>query len=151
MKRETVQRIIQTADDQFRLVGFKDWDSGLAFSIELLTKFTDLLRNMDIRKILSEAPELSPDEVEELVKGIKQMFGLLRKQTKEFTKKEIPHPPGGRPTVLGTPQRQALRIQQVLSLIGKKVKTKAALERVAQREHISLSSMQRIWRTRGTT
>jgi DNA invertase Pin-like site-specific DNA recombinase len=63
-------------------------------------------------------------------------------------KKEIPGDPGGRDSVQGSPQEQNRRIKQVLSFIEKGMKVTDALKRVARKENISLSTMQRVWRKR---
>jgi hypothetical protein len=149
MKPETVNRVMQTINDQFQQVGFNGWDEGITFAKDVLTKFVSLLSNRaQLEKLLSDEPEPSPDEFERMLQDIKKFSGVFRTFILDFAKKEIPPDRGGRPSVLGTPEEQGRRIQLVLSLIGKGASTTHALKRVAQREDISLSSMQRIWRTR---
>ncbi len=152
MKKQTVNRILLSVDEQFQRLGFKNWDDGMEFTVAVLSKIVDLLRDRpSLEKLFSDQPEPNADELAEMLQTIEQMLHFFRKGTLEFAKKQIPHDPGGRNSVLGTPSEQKQRCEQVLALIGKKVKTTDALKRVAQREGISLSSMYRIWSARGET
>lgn len=148
MKSETADQIIQQMDEQFRQLGFADSEAARDFAVAQLSILIEVLRKIDLRKAIVPEPEPSPVELKKQLSEIKQTFGLLRNLTSGFIKEKIPHRPGGRRSVLGTPEEQAQRVAQVLVLIGKKVKTTVALKRVAEREGISLSSMQRIWRER---
>jgi len=150
MKPETVDRIMRTIDAQMQRLGAaKNWDEAMEFGDQFFQKLFSMIPDRaQLEKSLSDEPEPDPDELERTLQAFEGMWGFFRKQIPELVKKEIPHSVGGRPSVLGTPQEQKHRIQQVLLLIGEKVKTIDALKRVAEREGISLSSMQRIWRRR---
>jgi hypothetical protein len=150
MNKESADRIRQCVDEMFRSMGLKDRNHGIQFVIELFTWVTTTLRDPSrLDELLAEQPEPRPDELEQILQSIRQLPFLMRSGTLEFAKNKLPHDPGGRKSVLGTPSEQARRIEEVISLIRKKVKVTDALKQIARKEGISLSSMQRIWRRRG--
>lgn len=161
MKPESVERIMQTIDAEVQRTGFKNWDEAMEFAKTALNapggvvpfaadpSSDRIVSRSELEKLYSNQPEPTGSELEHEIKQIRQLTGKLRRLFAQAVKNEVPRDPGGRSSVRGAPQEQQRRIQQVVSLIGKGMSITNALKRVAQKNHISLSSMQRIWRMRG--
>jgi hypothetical protein len=160
MKPESVKRIMQTIDAEVQRAGFKNWDEAMEFAKTALNapdgvvpfaadpSSDRIVSRAELEKLYSNEPEPTQGELEHEIQKIKKLTGKLRRFLVQSVKKEIPSDPGGRNSVQGSPQEQKHRIQQVLSFIGKGMKVTEALKRVARKEGISLSSMQRVWRKR---
>jgi hypothetical protein len=161
MKSESVNRIMQAIDVEVQRAGFKDWDAAMEFTKTALNapggvvpfavdgSSDRIVSRSELEKLYSNQPEPTQSELAHEIKQIKQLTGNLRRFLMQAVKKEIPGDPGGRHSIRGSPQEQKRRIQQVVSFIGKGMKITDALRRVARKENISLSSMQRIWTMRG--
>lgn len=161
MKPESVKRILQTIDAEVQRAGFEDWDTAMRFAKAALNapdgvvplavdpSADRIVSRSELEEMYSNQPELTQSELGHEIKQIKQLTGELRRKLMHAVKNDIPHDPGGRTSVRGTPEEQQRRVQQVVSHIAKGMKITDALKRVARKEGISLSSMQRIWRMRG--
>jgi hypothetical protein len=161
MKTENVKRIMQTIDAEVQRAGFTDWDAAMKFAKTALNApdgvvpfATDpsvdrIVSRSELEEMYSNQPEPTQSELEHQIKRIKQLTGDLRRKLMHAVKTNIPHDLGGRSSRIGTPQEQQRRVQQVTTLIGKGMKITAALKRVAQKNGVSLSTMQRTWRMRG--
>jgi len=143
MKKETVNALRQALDAEVQLLGLNNWQAAMEFAADKLRKLTDLLPDQPrvemesiadaIRKVadilprleqlVAEWPELTPSELQQSLQIIEKLgplhFGRRRSSSSENRSPTIP----GRPSVLGTPQEQARIIDEVLALIGKRVKT----------------------------
>jgi hypothetical protein len=162
MKPESVSRIIQAVDAEVQRVGFKDWDAAMEFAKTALNApdavvpfainpSTDrILSRSELEQLYKSQPEPTRGGLDHEIKQIKQLARGFRRLLIQTVKKEIPGDPGGRRSVLGTPQEQERRVQRVILLYKTGVKLTEALKRVARQENISLSSMQRVWRKRKT-
>ena len=160
MKPETIARIMQAVDAEVQRVGFTDWDAAMEFAKTAINapdgvvpfaadpSSNRIVSRSDLEKLYSKEPEPTQGELDHEIKEVKKLTGNLRRFLARAVKKEIPSDPGGRKSVRGSPQEQKRRIEQVVSHIRRGVKTTEALKRVARKEGISLSSMQRIWRMR---
>jgi hypothetical protein len=149
MERETVDRILKAVDDQFPVMDIKNWDEAINFAEKRFKWILDNLRNRsELEKIVCDAPEPTSQELEDILYNVEHGAGILRRLFLAFVKKEMPHDPGGRPRKLGTPEERARRVRQVIWFIEKGLGATEALRRVARKENLSLSSMQRIWKRR---
>jgi hypothetical protein len=160
MKPESVSRIIQAVDAEVQRVGFKDWDAAMEFAKTALNApdgvvpfainpLTDrILSRSELEQLYKSQPEPTRGGLDHEIKQIRQLARGFRRFLIQTVKKEIPSDPGGRRSVLGTPQEQERRVQRVLLLFKKGMNLTEALKRVGREENISLSSMQRIWRKR---
>ena len=151
MEQKNADRILKAIDDQFPIKDLKNWDEARDYIDKTFRWVLENLRNrLELRKMFLELPEPTPGELEEMVYLAEHLVGIVRRLVVDFVKEEIPHDPGGRPQKQGNPEEQLRRIRQAASLIEKGLRTTAALKRVASKENLSLSTMQRIWRNRKT-
>jgi hypothetical protein len=160
MKPASVKRIMQVIDAEVQRAGFNDWDAAMEFAKTALnapggvvpfaanTKTDRLLSRSELERLYFNQPEPTQGELEHEIKQIKRLAGGFRRFLMQAVKKEIPCDPGGRSSKQGSPQEQKRRVQQVLLFVEKGMKFTEALKRVARKENISLTTMQRIWRNR---
>jgi hypothetical protein len=157
MKPESVKRIMRIIDAEVQRAGFKDWDEAMKFAKTALNapggavpfaadpSADRLVSRSELEQLYSNEPEPTQSELEHQIKQIRQRAGELRRFLMQAVKKEIPSDPGGRKSVQGSPQEQERRNRLVTSFIGKGMKITEALKRVARKENVSLSTMQRVW------
>jgi hypothetical protein len=160
MKPETVNRILQAIDAEVQRVGFKNWDDAMAFVRQIHNAPDGVLRwggrsdrivtRTELEKLYSEEPEPTRNELQYEIRHIRGICIQIRKALVQTIKEEIPRDPGGRRPKVDNPQKQKQLVQQTASLIAKGTKTTDALRRVAQKNAISLRSLQRIWSARRT-
>ena len=74
MKKETVERLLQAADKEVQRHGFNDWHAAMEFASDALRKFADLIPDGPrLEKVLSDAPEPPPDELEQILQMIEKV------------------------------------------------------------------------------
>lgn len=95
--------------------------------------------------LLLAMPEPDPQTLEAMVVTFKTLLPTIRQAVLPFAKR-LPHPAGGRPKVLTDPaKRQAIR-DEIGFLLARGVALKDAQQRIADREEVGLSSIQKVWR-----
>lgn len=97
--------------------------------------------------LLLAMPEPDPRTLELILGAVITLLPNLRQVLVTFAKK-LPHPPGGRPKKLSDPvKRRAIR-EEIGNLLASGVSLVHAQKRLASREAVGLSTIQRIWRER---
>jgi hypothetical protein len=97
--------------------------------------------------LLLAMPEPDTRTLDLILDAVITLLPNLRQILVPFAKK-LPHPPGGRPKKLSDPvKRRAIR-EEIGKLLASGVSLIDAQKRLASREAVGLSTIQRIWRER---
>lgn len=94
--------------------------------------------------VLLSAPEPSADELEAVLKFIRDAVPALRQWLSEEAKK-LPPNRGGAPRKLASAAEQAKVVEEIKALRGPRVKLDVVFKRVAQRHGVSASKIKQIW------
>jgi hypothetical protein len=97
------------------------------------------------KAVLSSLPEPDPIHLEILLREVSTMLPAFRRVLLPFAK-GLPPPSGGRPKKLGDPETRRLVRKEIGLLLADGVPLATAQARLAQRENVSLTTIQRIWR-----
>jgi hypothetical protein len=95
--------------------------------------------------VLSGLPEPDPVQLEVLLKRVSSMLPDLRRVLLPFAK-DLPYPAGGRRKKLPDPETRTTVRKEIGLLLADGVPLRMAQARLAQRNDVSLSTIQRIWR-----
>jgi hypothetical protein len=93
---------------------------------------------------LASAPEPSPDELERILKLMRELLPQLRQQFVSAAK-VLPHSRGGAPTKLQSMEVQKGIVEEIKALRGPGVKLQDLFRRVARRHSVSASKIKQIW------
>ena len=97
------------------------------------------------KAVLASLPEPDPTHLETLLREVSTMLPAFRRVLLPFAK-GLPPPAGGRPKKLVDPgERQRIR-DEIGLLEARGVTLRDAQQRLANREGVSLSTIQRMWR-----
>lgn len=112
-------------------------------------RLDEYLARMDTREKLEawllSLPEPDPHWLDLTLQAVRGELPKLRQVLLPFAKR-LPHPPGGRRKKLPDPaKRRAIR-EEIGHLLANKVSLRDAQERLANREGVSVRTIQRIWR-----
>jgi hypothetical protein len=115
-------------------------------TVDDIGKILPFFANRDAaEKLLLELPDPDAIQLETLEYELPSLLPRLRSVLQPFVKR-LPPPEVGRPKKLKSPaDRQRIR-DEIGLLLAKGVGLKVAQTRIAQREDVSLSTIQRIWR-----
>ena len=100
----------------------------------------------ELTAFLLTGPDLSPEEMETVLTLIRTVPYLLRRSLQDAAK-SLPPPPGGRPRELRREQCKEICLQ-IGQLYGQGVELRDAQKRLAQRYHVGLRTIQRVWQGR---
>jgi len=153
MRQESIDKVLQAADEGMTLLGFNTFDAGVRFACEtfeaLLAKLRQIQTRDALAQMLADLPEPDPQELDNGVSICKDFIFQLRRGIPDFIKAQIPHAPGGRPAVLTTPEDRRRVCQEIAGLFAQRVRLTDAQKRIAQKHGVSLRTIQRIWKRRG--
>jgi hypothetical protein len=93
---------------------------------------------------LASAPEPTPEELERILKFMRDLLPQLRQQFVSAAK-ALPHSRGGAPTKLPSTDQQKEVIEEIKVLRVPGVKLNDVFKRVAQRHGVSASKIKQIW------
>ena len=154
MKKESRDRLLDTYDHAFELLGLTSFAEGLNLVRKELEKAAQTLRMAKTRQgleaHLAKDPEPSPEQLEATLRGIRllpyQIRKILPQAAMELTKK-LPHDPGGRPSAINSDETPRI-CEEIGKLLGQGLKLIDAQRRVAQRQGVRVRTIQRAWQKR---
>lgn len=97
--------------------------------------------------VLLAMPEPDPRALDLIVNTVSAALPSLRQIILPIAKR-LPHPPGGRPKKLSDPLKRGAIRDEIGGLLANGVDLRDAQIRLKNREGVSLSTIQRIWRER---
>lgn len=154
MRPELRNKLIAKLDELAKKFGDEDFPTGAAHVSDVLQKLAREMQLMSTRErlvaLFDELPEPSKTDELFMLASLHFLPAMLRVWFKEFAAtagKELPSPPGGRPSV--DPNIRAKVIAYILELFGKQVSLEIGKKRAALRFDLSESTVQRIWDDRG--
>lgn len=155
MKPETVQRVLQAADEMAQQVGLSSYDDIGDFvrkKAPLVRFVLDFFESMGTRSKfgarLLDQDEPDPASVDFLTRTLHEVPGIFGSAVRDAAKTGPLSPEHrGRPFI--APQKRRDICQFVLDLHGKKgLSERVAKERAVQKFHVSRRSVDRIWQNR---
>ena len=157
MNKKERDRILDFADWAIHLLGFKDWNDGLQFAAGFLERLTQKARSMDTREkldaLLSEMPDESPKVLDASIETTRKLLYQFRGRIIDFSKNELPYPPGGHPQSIPKSEHDEV-CDRIVHLQRKRIHLSDAFERVAQQlsrkpwKPVSARTIERIWQNR---
>lgn len=97
-----------------------------------------------LKVFLASAPEPSPEELERILKSMRDLLPQLRQQFASAAK-DLPHSKGGAPKKLPSIDEQKGVVEEIKALRGPGMKLNDVFKRVAQRHGVSASKVKQIW------
>ena len=153
MKKESRDRILHAYDQIFRVLSC-DFARGIRYICSELEKYLKELRHARTRSgleaALTKEPEPDPDKLDATIDAILLVPYQLRRALPEATREamqKLPYPRGGRRPLL-TPEARKRVCTGIGKLIADGVCLPDAEKRVAQRENVSVRTIQRAWQKR---
>lgn len=158
MNPETVERMLNAADQAAQRIGWKNYDD-MARAIQegapIIRFYLDFFGIMRTRSIVaakfSEKEEVEPELVDFFIRFLTNLPGALGSAVRDAAKSEtLPPEPKGRHPIDARKRQDICNF--VLGLHGKKgLSERAAKDRAAQHFSVSRRSVDRIWKAREET
>jgi hypothetical protein len=155
MKPETIQRIMDAADETAKEMGVKNFDEVAEVvrkSAPICRFVFDFFETIKTRNefsdLASKKNEPEPELVESLIRIIRAIPGFLASRMREAVKADVfPPAPKGRRSIDPDIRRDICLFIQDLQ-VKKGTSERVAKQRAAQHFHVSLRSVHRIWNER---
>jgi len=152
MTEEEIDKICAALDESVKPAGFAHFEDAMAASADWMTQIAQDMQTMSdraaTRRWLRETfPEPSPSDVRLLLQLLPNLEYVLRRFAPKMAKQILPHAPGGRPSAV-TPALRGQVCREIGDLLVKGLRLIPAYKRLAQRHHVSVRTIQRIWNER---
>jgi hypothetical protein len=149
MTDDEIEQFLDSFDKSVKPLGCATFDEAVRTFFPWLSQFTERLSHFqDRNKARAWLRQLTPEaeQFKSLLVTLPQLVYLVRRIIPQAAKK-MPHAPGGRPQEFLPAERTEI-CREINELHLKRVKLRAAFERIAVRHHVSTRTIQRIWNER---
>jgi hypothetical protein len=150
MTDKEIDKLFEATDKAFAPLGYSGFEIAVREEAPLFAQIADIMKtlsNRDLaRRWLLSLPENESAEFAQLLPLLPTIVYKIREFSPEAVK-ELPHAPGGRPTV-STPELCNQICEEIGALIIKRVPLSTIYKRLGQRHGLSARTVQRIWNRR---
>jgi hypothetical protein len=150
MKDKFIDELFAAADKMFKTMGHAKFEDGVAEVADFVVQIAEVMTIMKDRKATRRWLQSLPDpEPSEFAQSLQQLpnFPYLIRRLAPNAVKVLPHAPGGRPVAI-TPQKRRQICKEIADLYLKGTPLGIAQRRLAQRYHVNVRTVQRIWHNR---
>jgi len=152
MKKEDVEKILDAADEGFKVVGFGSFEDAVDHAYNFLQPLLQMMSvarsRESARQALLESADWSSEEVENAISLLPSVVYMIRRHLPQ-TISGIPHSPGGRPEALTETTKKQVCLE-IGFLYTKGVLLRDAFKRLAKKYGVSERTIRRAWRDRAS-